>query len=256
MKRIHIVFIGVICSVGFAAHAASQTNAEPIDEPPLSESQTVIATTTSHPTETPEETSRNSQEIVEATSTNPSHPEETTTERPEAKTRTADPLSVPFYSQFTDVSDPSWKKLSCGVASLAMLIELYEPDEISSVDALLREGINSGAYIRGAGWSHRGLVRLAKKHGLSGDTYDFSRRGMSTAFAKLKASLKNGPAIVSVHYTFDPQNPIPHLAVINDIEGDTLYYNDPAETSGGGTLSAEKFKAAWKKRYITVRPGA
>ncbi len=77
---------------------------------------------------------------------------------------------------------------------------------------------------------------------------------MDTAFAKLAEAVTEGPVMVSVHYTFEPTNPIPHLAVISGIEGDVVRYNDPAEVSGGGTISAEKFKRAWKKRYIAIRP--
>jgi len=60
--------------------------------------------------------------------------------------------------------------------------------------------------------------------------------------------------IVSVHYTFDPQNPIPHLVVANGIHDGTFYYNDPAEVSGGGSIPVEKFENSWKKRYIAFWP--
>ena len=160
-------------------------------------------------------------------------------------------FDVPFFSQFKDISSSNWQKVGCGIASLGMIINYYEPKEIS-VNALLNEGINSGAYINDAGWSHQGLANLADKHGLVGSTYDFSASSMEVAFAKFENSLKEGPVIASVHYTFDPSNPIPHLAVINGIEGDTLHYSDPAE--GQGTISVEKFKRAWKKRYIKIRP--
>lgn len=171
----------------------------------------------------------------------------------EYATTTARTLTVPFYSQFKDISDPGWKKLGCGIASLAMLIEYYEPGEVS-VDELLSEGIASGAYLNNAGWIHSGLAHLANDHGLSGMNYDLSSNDAETAFAQFEDALKEGPLIASVYYTFTPGNPIPHLVVINDIEGDTIYYNDPSDTSGGGTISKDRFIAAWKKRYIEVRP--
>jgi len=34
---------------------------------------------------------------------------------------------VPFYSQFVDISAPAWKKVGCGIASLAMIIDFYKP---------------------------------------------------------------------------------------------------------------------------------
>jgi predicted double-glycine peptidase len=75
---------------------------------------------------------------------------------------------------------------------------------------------------------------------------------MDTAFTKFSEKLKSGPAIASVYYTFDPQSPIPHLVVITGIQGDAVYYNDPAEDSGGKTISIPDFKRAWKKRFITA----
>lgn len=166
--------------------------------------------------------------------------------------RTDVPL-VPFYSQFRDISSAQWQKVGCGIASMAMLIEFYNPGSVS-VDRLLREGISAGAFLENAGWKHKDLARLSNKYGLEGKTYDLSSEQMSTAFAHLKTSLKEGPVIVSVHYKFDPKSTIPHLAVINGITGDTLSYNDPAESVGGKTISISDFMKAWKKRYITVRP--
>lgn len=159
--------------------------------------------------------------------------------------------SVPFFSQFADISSPSWQKVGCGVASLAMLIEYYKPGTVA-VDALLTEGINTGAYIDGAGWSHGGLAELANKHGLKGVAHDLAPQSMGDAVNKLEAALKDGPVIASVYYTFDPESPIPHLVVINSIDGDTVSYNDPAEPRGGGTISKDAFVRAWKKRFIEV----
>lgn len=162
---------------------------------------------------------------------------------------------VPFFSQFADISDPKWRKVGCGVASLAMLIEFYRPGSVS-VDTLLDEGIASGAYLNNAGWTHKGLADLANNYGLMSAPHDLSSMSMDTAFSEIRTALKEGPVIASVHYTFDPKNPIPHLVVINGIEDDIVHYNDPAESSGGGTISAEKFMQAWKKRYIDVRQPA
>ncbi len=160
---------------------------------------------------------------------------------------------TPFYSQFDDITDPSWKKVGCGIASLAMIIEFYNPGEVS-VDNLLAEGIKSGAYLNDAGWIHKGLIDLAKKYGLSGNTHDLSKLSTQKALLKLENTLDNGPVMVSVHYTFDPQNPIPHLVVINKIVNDTVYYNDPSEKAGNGSISTTKFLNSWKKRYIEIRP--
>jgi predicted double-glycine peptidase len=161
--------------------------------------------------------------------------------------------TIPFYSQFNDISAPEWKKIGCGVTSLAMIIEYYKPHEIT-VDGLLQEGIASGAYLNSAGWIHQGMVDLAKDHGLDGRGRDLSSLSKDAAFEELKKSLDKSPVIASVYYTFTPGHPIPHLVVVSGVEGDVVYYNDPAEETGGGTISVEKFKAAWKKRYIEIYP--
>jgi len=160
---------------------------------------------------------------------------------------------VPFYSQFRDIHAAEWQKLGCGIASLAMLIDFYQP-RVIKVDTLLKEGIAAGAFINGAGWSHKGLALLAGKYGLKGESYDLSHSDADTAIAQLEKILKEGPVIASVHYKFDPQNPIPHLVVINGINNGLVYYNDPASTSGGKNISVQSFIEAWKQRFIVIRP--
>ena len=160
---------------------------------------------------------------------------------------------VPFYSQFQDIHSMKWQKLGCGIASLAMLIDFYQPGSVS-VDTLLDEGIAAGAFINGAGWLHKGLASLASQYGLAGASYDFAKLNTESAFTQLEKYLKDGPVIASVHYKLEPTNPIPHLIVINGIAGNTVYYNDPASVSGGKTISVQDFLKAWKKRFIAVRP--
>lgn len=162
------------------------------------------------------------------------------------------PYKVPFYSQFNDISAPEWRKIGCGIASLAMLIDFYT--EKVTVDTLLKEGIASNAYLSDAGWSHAGLINLAKKHGLTGQSKSLASLGSDNAFAAFEKVVEEGPVMVSVHYTFEPTNPIPHLVVVNGVSDGLVYYNDPAEPSGGGSISVEKFRSSWKQRYIEIRP--
>lgn len=161
---------------------------------------------------------------------------------------------VPFYSQFRDIHSAEWQKLGCGIASLAMVIDFYKPGGASpSPDILLKQGIAAGAYVNGAGWSHQGLISLARRYGLEGEAVDLSNLGADEAFEKLKEFLKKGLVIASVRYKFEPLNPIPHLAVIAGVSGDAVFYNDPAAESGGKEISAENFLKAWKKRFISFR---
>lgn len=169
------------------------------------------------------------------------------------KIENSDIYTVPFYSQFKDITSDSWKKVGCGIASLAMIIEFYEPGEVK-VDTLLKEGISAGAYLDDAGWTHGGLIGLSKKYGLGGESHDLRDSTMDSAFSRLKTVLEDGPVMASVHYTFDPKNPIPHLVVVNGVSDGMVYYNDPAEKVGGNSITVAQFKSAWKKRYIEIHP--
>ncbi len=162
-------------------------------------------------------------------------------------------FKVPFYSQFNDISQADWKKVGCGIASLAMLISYYEHETVS-VDGLLKKGISNHAYLDSAGWVHSGLIDLSHEYGLDGESKSLANLKMPEAFLELEKELETGPVMASVHYTFEPTNPIPHLVVVNGVADGKVFYNDPAEENGGGSLSIEKFQKAWKKRYIAIRP--
>lgn len=168
-------------------------------------------------------------------------------------TNTDTPPTLPFFSQFKDISSPQWQKVGCGIASLAMLIDYYEPGVVE-VDTLLGEGISAHAYLDSAGWTHAGLIGIAKKYGLGGASHDLVGLTMNDAFDELKTVVAEGPVMVSVHYTLDPKNPIPHLVVLHSITDDLVYYSDPAEKKGNSIISIPKFESAWKKRYIEIRP--
>lgn len=161
--------------------------------------------------------------------------------------------SVPFYSQFRDITSAKWRKVGCGVASLAMVIDFYKPDTVS-VNALLNEGIEAGAYLNNAGWTYKGLIQISRPYGLDGKSYDLGKLSKDAAFSQFKEHLEDGPVIASVHYKFDPKSTIPHLVVIDGIHDGVVYYNDPAAKKGGLQISTADFLKAWKKRFIVVRP--
>jgi predicted double-glycine peptidase len=134
-----------------------------------------------------------------------------------------------------------------------MVIEYYEPNSVS-VDTLLTEALASGAYDKNAGWIHKKLINLSGKYGLEGNSYDVTKLSKEKAYASLESHLKGGPVIVSVHYKFDPKSTIPHLVVIDGVDKDTLYYNDPAAKSGEKQISKALFLKAWKSKFIVIRP--
>lgn len=162
-------------------------------------------------------------------------------------------FTVPFYSQFTDITQTEWRKIGCGIASLAMIIDFYETNP-PTVDTLLQEGIEADAYLDDAGWTYAGLIGVSKKYGFTGQSYDLAYASMDNAFDLLQSALKNGPVMVSVHYKFEPDNPIPHLVIASGVHDGMIYYNDPAANKGNLSIPVSTFKDAWKKRYIEIRP--
>jgi len=178
---------------------------------------------------------------------------ETSTKKTDASTAIkSQSISVPFISQLTDIIDPAWKKIGCGIASLAMIINFYEP-ELVEVNDLLEEGIDAGAYTK-AGWAYAGLISVAKKHGMIGQAYDLGEQAIETAFSSFGQAVIKRPVIASVHYKFEATNPIPHLVVVTEIKDNLVYYNDPASKKGGLSISLATFKTAWKKRYLEFAP--
>jgi ABC-type bacteriocin/lantibiotic exporter with double-glycine peptidase domain len=177
--------------------------------------------------------------------------------------RTAAPLvattstltDVPFFSQFQDIESPKWQKVGCGIASLAMIIDFYKPDVVSA-NALLKQGVAAGAYNYNAGWIYAGLIGLSRQYGLDGAYYDLTTLNSEAAYVALSQHLKSGPVIASVHYKFDPKSTIPHLVVLDSIQGDQVYYNDPAAKAGDQSISKVAFLKAWKKKIIDIRPAA
>jgi uncharacterized protein YvpB len=157
-------------------------------------------------------------------------------------------FSVPFYSQFSDITSPAWKKVGCGIASLAMLVDFY--GTAVPVDTLLQEGIDAGAY-SDAGWTYAGLIGVSRGHGLSGEAHDFGLPRSDAAWDAFREALKSGPVMASVHYTFDPKNPIPHLVIVTGVADGKVYYNDPAEKKAGGSIPIEQFRSSWKQRFLT-----
>ena len=138
------------------------------------------------------------------------------------------------------------QKVGCGVTSLAMVIDYYKPTAVT-VNNLLKQGIAIGAYDPSAGWIYSGLISLAKRYGLTGETYDYGTSTATVALSHFEQALANGPVIASVHYKFDPKSTIPHLVVIDRMQNGVLYYNDPAAKNGELTISVSDFVKGWKK---------
>ena len=172
--------------------------------------------------------------------------------------------NVPYYSQRTDVTDQAWQSRACGVACVAMVI-VYRGGVIKSLDALIEEGREIGAYREGVGWMHDGLVALAGRHGLKLYREEFKdetvegEQHLEQGIEKIVTALKQGRLVlVSVARGFEDATK-PHLVLLTGTEGDEgaitgFYYHDPdADTKEAGMnqfVPLEIFKRFWRRLVI------
>lgn len=166
--------------------------------------------------------------------------------------------NVPAYSQFLDVIDASWKNRACGIVTLKMVIDFWRKltkKGYLSVDQLIKKH-NRSAYINGVGWSHKGLVQVAKRYGLAGENFDWAHYSTKDSLALLETKLDVAPVIASIHRNLNPLLS-GHLVVITKIKKGRVFYNDPdAKTRRNIKRNAqlEKFLRGWKKRVIVLYP--
>jgi len=157
------------------------------------------------------------------------------------------------YSQHLDLSHDEHKLKGCGIACLAMLLRGKAP----SLDELYRLGLEQEAYIPGIGWRHAGLAGLARHFGFANSRhYDLAALSLDEATSKLKAELNNGPVMASVFSKFDPASKDGHLVVLLSLDNKEAMVLDPDTADREQirqTIPADKFLAAWKKRFIVVR---
>lgn len=75
-------------------------------------------------------------------------------------------LSVPYHSQFDEITLPEWKEKGCAITCLKMCLDFAHPNEIPSIDDLIKEGELIGGYLENVGWKHEAIVRLAHNYGV------------------------------------------------------------------------------------------
>lgn len=247
-------FLQTTSTTVFYVATEAHANTKATTAPSQLTSNEFSSETSATPVQTPEEIIEPIKKVAVLSQNTTSPTGHITKKNTPTLTSTTEPkaFSVPFISQLIDITDPEWKKIGCGIASLAMIVNFHEPTSVE-VNKLLDEGIKAGAYSE-AGWTYSGLISVAKKHGISGQAFDLGAQSVETAFSSFKKAVTKGPVMASVHYKFEPTNPIPHLVVVTGIKDNLVYYNDPASTAGGLSIPLATFKAAWKKRYLEFYP--
>lgn len=164
-------------------------------------------------------------------------------------------------SQIRDVKDRTWKRRSCGIASLCMVKNHYNTAiNKRSLQELIDTGVKIGAYRPGVGWTHQGLIDLAKQYGFQGERFDHSQTDPEEGFNTLLTHVDQGPVIASIHKDFDRKNG-GHLIVVNGYikndSGTIISIVDPQSKKRKRnirTISQARFMNGWKKRFIVIRP--
>ena len=161
-------------------------------------------------------------------------------------------LEVPHWIQFYDISDDQWQGRSCGIVSLAMILEYYGVQV--DLNDLIEQGLEKDGYIKGIGWKHQIICDLAREYGLK------SQRTENEVIDNLVESLeRDEPVIISIHKNFDISKG-GHLVVLNGyyVANNELlgfYLNDPVGASykhKNQFIKLDKFLEGWKKRVIYV----
>jgi ABC-type bacteriocin/lantibiotic exporter with double-glycine peptidase domain len=162
-------------------------------------------------------------------------------------------IEVPHYGQFLDIEDDYWKERTCGIVSLAMVLDYY--DIAFDIKNLFGEALKIDNYDDKIGWKHQTIVDLAEKYGL------LAERTEEQTIEKLLEALDNEePVIISVYKNFNPSNG-GHLIVLNgyfsadgNLEG--FYVNDPIGNpykNKDQFIKIDKFLVGWKKRAIYLK---
>jgi ABC-type bacteriocin/lantibiotic exporter with double-glycine peptidase domain len=164
-------------------------------------------------------------------------------------------IEVPHLTQYFDIEDSFWQGRSCGIVSLAMILDYYGVKY--NLEELIKHGVEIDQYDPAIGWKHQTIVDLAEEYGF------FSERVEDEKVENLISVLDlDEPTIISIHKNWDPKNE-GHLVVLNGYlqsEGvlDGFYVCDPIGASYKNKnqfIAIDKFLAGWKKRAIYVKKG-
>lgn len=170
---------------------------------------------------------------------------------------------IPLVDQL-EASDKFWKYRACGVATLKMML-VYQNKDLNriSLDELIREGVELGAYVEDVGWRHQGLVDLAQKYGVS---LTFQKEFFKTEKDKTKGLkiINKGlrskrPVAVSVHPGFNGQKDS-HLLLIAGMRlknklATGYHIRDPFEGIRGHKyfVTKKEFLDGWRGGMIWLK---
>lgn len=171
-------------------------------------------------------------------------------------------LEVPFYSQYTNVTDESWQNRACAMACLKMVMDFFAPNSNPNIDELIEKGLQIQAYLDNVGWVHAGLCMLARNHGFAAYNEEFRSLDIEIeagliemGIRKIRSKLELGlPVIISCSKNFDEFHK-PHQIVLVGYDEVGFYYHEPETRDDSGAnryVELETFRNHWRKFAIFV----
>lgn len=168
-------------------------------------------------------------------------------------------LDVPYYSQYTDLTDKDQRLVACGMTCVHMALSFYGKAQLS-LDELVATGMREGGF-GSSGWLHDYLVSVFTKAGISCERRE---QMQDRDVDDVRGALDEGnPVIISgVRRFFDRR--IFHQVILvgyRESDGgklDGFYYHDPAalRAEDGQDLYAPlgTFLLDWRR--MAIFPGS
>jgi hypothetical protein len=160
-------------------------------------------------------------------------------------------LSVPYYSQYLDVTDPFWMLRACGATCLKMVAEFHGV-VMPEILALCNEARERGGYDMTNGWVHDYIVTKAKELGLHAER----KEGLVTTEEVVAALDAGNPVIVSVEKRVLEQTRFHMVVVVGYSDGEFMYHEPESTDRERGALrscSTDIFSQYWRGKAIFIR---
>lgn len=170
-------------------------------------------------------------------------------------------IKIPLVDQRKDVKDKKWKKKSCAICSMKMMMEFSNKKHLKiDIGQLANEAMKMRGYLKNIGWKHKTIIDLAKKYGINlGFIKQFPKtlKEKSKWLKKLEDSIVKGkPVMVSIYYKLSKKNG-GHVVVVNGIRKNGkiilgYHIQDPDNSfrSNNYCVSKDKFLLGWRGGMI------
>ncbi len=156
-------------------------------------------------------------------------------------------MQVAHVWQRGEASQEKWKKDSCGIACVRMIL-LQRYIAVCSLDELIQDGLERGGFSK-RGWRHDTLIELLKKRGVKARREEYKDKPFDLGYSHIRKNLRMGkPVMASVN---TPKGY--HIILLTEATMNGLRYNDPAHEHGQDMImtSSEFFKI-WRRLCILV----